>query len=63
MLASLLPGLRDLRTPLAAGYIWLVAVWVALEPRIPNSPDGDSVLGSFDRARRGLTVAAVGLAL
>jgi hypothetical protein len=27
MLASLLPGLRELRTPLAAGYIWLVFVY------------------------------------
>lgn len=31
-LASLLPGLRDLRAPLAAGYVWLVALYIALEP-------------------------------
>lgn len=30
MLASLLPGLRDLRTPLAAGYLVLATVYVAL---------------------------------
>jgi hypothetical protein len=29
VLASLLPGLRDLRAPLAAGYVWLGVVWVA----------------------------------
>jgi hypothetical protein len=62
MLANLLPGLRDVRTPLAAGYTWLVALWVALEPRIPTSPDGDTVLGSFDRARKGLSITALGVA-
>jgi hypothetical protein len=29
MLASLLPGLRELRTPLVVGWIWLVTIWVA----------------------------------
>lgn len=28
MLASLLPGLRDLRTPLTVGYLWLCAWWL-----------------------------------
>jgi hypothetical protein len=35
MLASLLPGLRELRAPLAAGYAWLVALWIALRPALP----------------------------
>jgi hypothetical protein len=29
VLASLLPGLRDLRAPVAAGYIWLGIIWLA----------------------------------
>ncbi len=28
MLASLLPGLRDVRTPLTVGYMWLTALWM-----------------------------------
>src|SRR5262245_47290536 len=28
ILASLLPGIRDLRAPLAAGYLWLASLWV-----------------------------------
>src|SRR5215472_4774848 len=28
MLASLLPGLRDIRTPLTVGYLWLLAAWL-----------------------------------
>lgn len=35
MLASLLPGIRDLRTPLAAGYIWICVLWVALGSHAP----------------------------
>lgn len=28
MIASLLPGFRDLRTPLVTGYLWLAVVWL-----------------------------------
>jgi hypothetical protein len=34
MLTSLLPGLRDLRAPLAAGYLWLLFAWLLLHDRI-----------------------------
>ena len=37
MLASLLPGLRDLRTPLAAGYLWMVGLWLLLHNKVPMS--------------------------
>jgi len=36
MLTSLLPGLRDVRTPLAAGYIWLLAGWFAFGDLFPH---------------------------
>ena len=35
MLSSLLPGLRELRAPLAAGYVWLLGLWLALNPFLP----------------------------
>jgi hypothetical protein len=31
VLMNLLPGLRDLRAPLAAGYLWLITLWLALD--------------------------------
>ena len=34
MITSLLPGLRDLRTPLAAGYLWLLSAWLVLRDEI-----------------------------
>jgi hypothetical protein len=39
VIASLLPGLRDLRTPLAAGYLWLVGLWLILYDEVPKSLD------------------------
>ena len=36
MLTSILPGLRDLRTPLATGYLWLAASLVIFANWIPN---------------------------
>lgn len=37
MLSSLLPGLRDLRTPLTVGFLWLTSLWVVFGPQIPSS--------------------------
>jgi len=39
MLASLLPGLRQIRAPLAAGYLWLVAIWLGFAPLIPGAQE------------------------
>jgi hypothetical protein len=50
MLASLLPGLRDLRAPLAAGYIWLAAGWLYFAPQLPTSvEDADGVIKDIYR--------------
>ena len=37
MLATLLPGLRDLRTPLAVGYLWMIGLWLVLNHYLPES--------------------------
>jgi hypothetical protein len=48
VLSSLLPGLRDLRTPLTCGLLWLLTAWLVIEPHLPESrPVG--VLGSIYR--------------
>ena len=39
MLMSLLPALRDLRTPLATGYAWLTALWLMFAHYIPDDPE------------------------
>lgn len=37
MLASLLPSLRELRTPLASGYLWLLDLWLLAGDRLPRT--------------------------
>ncbi|MGI9823955.1 hypothetical protein [Agromyces sp. Marseille-Q5079] len=39
MLTSLLPGLRDLRVPLATGFLWLVVLWLLFYPSIPTQQE------------------------
>jgi hypothetical protein len=39
LITNLLPGVRDLRTPLAVGYMWLIALWIWLHKHLPTSVD------------------------
>lgn len=36
MLTQLLPGFRELRSPLATGVLWLLTLWVAVGDRMPS---------------------------
>jgi hypothetical protein len=60
VLTNLLPGLRDLRAPLSAGFIWLVVIYLAVAP-LPADPDG--VVGSVDDLRKELGPVAQAAAL
>jgi hypothetical protein len=63
VLAGLLPGLRAVRAPLAAGYLWLVAAWVALEPAIPQRAEATGVAASLYRAGDLVSVLGLGVVL
>ena len=39
-LMNLLPGLRDLRAPLAAGYLWLAVIWLLAAERCISTRRG-----------------------
>src|SRR4051812_4527396 len=41
---SVLPGIREIRAPLIAGYLWLICGWLLVEPHAP-SPDSNRVYG------------------
>jgi hypothetical protein len=43
---SLLPGLRDLRTPLAVGYLWLAAAWLLWGDEVPEEQDATGLARS-----------------
>ncbi|WP_413758976.1 hypothetical protein [Streptomyces sp. MMBL 11-3] len=49
MLANLLPGLRDVRAPLAAGCIWLLTLWLVVEDRVPTRDQAHGVWASLYR--------------
>lgn len=44
LLTNLLPGLRDLRAPLASGYIWLLSLWLGVSPNVPDKAHATGVL-------------------
>jgi hypothetical protein len=37
VLAGLLPGVRELRAPLAAGYLWLLYGWLTAANSFPSA--------------------------
>lgn len=47
MLASVLPGLRDLRVPLTSGFLWLVAIWLIFRDMIPTADDAAGLAKSI----------------
>jgi hypothetical protein len=46
-LSSVLPGLREIRGPLVAGYVWMLAIWLAVEPCVPSREEADGVIAAF----------------
>jgi hypothetical protein len=55
MLTTLLPGIRELRAPLAAGYIWLLAAWIGLEPSIPEAAEATGLVATLYRLNDALS--------
>ncbi|MEH0543979.1 hypothetical protein QA802_13055 [Streptomyces sp. B21-105] len=47
MLTSLLPGMRNLRAPLAAGSLWLMALWLAIGRELPKPDSASGVLADL----------------
>ncbi|NJP97668.1 hypothetical protein HCN51_51000 [Nonomuraea sp. FMUSA5-5] len=49
MPTTLLPGVREIRTPLAVGYAWLLVVWVAIGHTIPEPAKATGVIADTYR--------------
>lgn len=56
MLYQLAPGIREIRTAIASGYVWLVLVWLLLNDDVSNA--GPPVADLVDLSE---SVSAVGL--
>lgn len=50
ILASALPGFRDLRAPLTAGYLWLILLWLVVKPDIKVRPANKIAASVYDLA-------------
>lgn len=46
MLLNLLPALRDFRTPLAAGYLWLCSIWLVFRRSVPPESEATGVVAA-----------------
>lgn len=60
MLANLLPGLREVRAPLAAGYVLLLTLWLAFGDSLPAESEATGIYAAM--LALGGAVTAIGLA-
>jgi len=61
--ASIIPGLRHLRTPLAAGYLALFAIWLAVEGSLPARNKATGVIAALIDLAQAATTLGVAIAL
>jgi hypothetical protein len=62
MLSSLLPGLREIRAPLAAGYVWLVVAWLLLHDRIDQGSSATGAVSALTEFRDAIGLGGVAAA-
>lgn len=63
MLVTLLPGVREIRTPLAVGYTWLLALWLAIGHRIPEPDQASGLVADVYRLAHATGLVATGIAV
>jgi hypothetical protein len=62
MLGNVLPGLRELRAPLAGGYLWLLFAWMVWGDKLPSN--GAEKADALDRLYRlEPVISSIGLAV
>ncbi|MBV1856694.1 WD40 repeat domain-containing protein [Catellatospora tritici] len=63
MLASIMPGVREIRTPLATGYAWILVVYLAVGHRLPDAASSTGLLADVYRIGRLVTPAGIAVAV
>ena len=63
VLVSLLPGLRELRAPLAAGYLWLVSAFLLAAPHVPERDLAEGIVEDLYSLEGVATALGVGIAV
>ena len=49
MIVNILPGLRELRAPLASGYLWLLTFWLTFAPLVPPMSGATGIWADINR--------------
>jgi hypothetical protein len=62
VLASLLPGLREIRAPLAAGYLWLIVGWLTFHDRVDSGASAPGAVQALKELRDAIGVGGVAAA-
>ncbi|MGN9782950.1 hypothetical protein ACTMTF_16065 [Nonomuraea sp. ZG12] len=62
MLSELLPGIREVRTPLATGYTWLLFIWLLWGRNLPEPEKATGLLKDVYVASEALNPVAIGIA-
>lgn len=63
MLASLLPGVREVRAPLIAGYLWLLGLWILFEPGFHDKTNHSELFDSLGRLAGLMSPLGLGIAV
>lgn len=63
MLATVLPGLRYIRTPLTVGYMWFLVLWIALSHRIASPGQASGGLADIYRLSHAIGPAGTAVAV
>jgi hypothetical protein len=63
VLVNLLPGLREIRAPLAAGYLFLVTAWVLFHDRVDVGPGASATVDAIEGLKDQLGTGAFAAAL
>lgn len=63
VLANFLPGVRELRAPLAAGYIWLLSVWLIVEPHVASRSKATGALAALYKLGDALSAVGLGVVI
>jgi hypothetical protein len=63
MLTNLLPGIRDIRTPLATGYLWLLTLWFWIPSHFKHTPPTTGIPGDITHLAHYASRAGVGIAI
>ncbi|WP_433259144.1 hypothetical protein ACQPYK_33595 [Streptosporangium sp. CA-135522] len=63
MLANLLPGIREIRGPLATGYLWLFFSWLVWARHLPDAASATGLLADVYELAALVGTAGVGIAV